>query len=258
MRLTGNLPRQSEAQELAWSAMEVIYDDCDKAAALCRKALSIYPDCADAITMLAEIEPATNAEFVERMREAVAAGRRDLSPKGFKEFKGMFWGFHETRPFMRAMSGLAFALLDLKTVESVDGAIGIFEEVLELNPNDNQGVREPLVGAYLQRKRYNDAAAMFERYPDDGMALAAWMRVLHAFATGAESVAAELLLMARARNPHVEAYLTGRKRRPRHGPSMYSMGDESEAIHCADTLWEAWKKHPKAKKWLKAMCPPKA
>ena len=57
---------------------------------------------------------------------------------------------------------------------------------------------------------------------------------------------------------HVEQYLTGRKRRPRARAEAYSPGDEAEAVYCADMLWEAWKRHPKAKKWLKEGCGAKA
>jgi len=252
MRLAGRMPRRDEAQELMWDAMDHINaGDEQKAARLCRKALEVYPKCTDALTMLAEIEVDTVRDYVERMREAVETGRRDLGPKCFKVDKGHFWGLLETRPFMRAMAQLAFALLDWGTPEHINEAIEIFEEMIELNPNDNQGVRDWLAGCYLQRKRYDDVAALFDRYPEDWLAAPAWARVLHAYVTDGEGRAAELLTEARERNAHVEDYLTGRKRRPRSRPGMYSAGDETEAVYCADMLWEAWKRHPKAKKWLK-------
>jgi tetratricopeptide (TPR) repeat protein len=157
---------------------------------------------------------------------------------------------------MRAMALLAFALLEWGTPERVDEAIEIFEEMLELNPNDNQGVRDWLAGCYLARKRYNDAAALFDRYPDDWLAAPAWAKVLLAYVTANEKRASKLLTEARKRNVHVEEYLTGRKRRPRNRPGMYSPGDETEAAYCADMLWEAWKAHPKARKWLKEASEP--
>jgi tetratricopeptide (TPR) repeat protein len=206
--------------------------------------------------MLAEIESETVRDYVDRMRHAVDAGRRDLGPECFKEAKGHFWGLIETRPFMRAMAMLSDALIGWGTAEAVDESIKIQEEMLELNPNDNQGVRDWLAGCYLARKRYDDAAALFERYPDDRLAAPAWARVLHAYVTGSEKRASEMLTQARERNAHVEEYLTGRKRRPRTRTGAYSPGDEAEAVYCADMLREAWKKHPKAKKWLKEACEP--
>ncbi len=258
MKLVGRMSRRDEAQELMWDAMKVIHDDDRKAATLCRKALDIYPDCTDALTMLAEIETDTVRDFVNAMRRAVEAGRHDLGPKCFKEDIGHFWGLIETRPFMRAMAMLADALIQWGTHEAVDEAIEIHEEMLDLNPNDNQGVRDWLAGLYLARKRYDDATALFGRYPEDWLAAPAWAKVLHGYVTVGEKHAAQELVEARKRNPHVEQYLTGRKRRPRTRAGAYSPGDEAEAVYCADMLWEAWKRHPKAKKWLKEACGVKA
>lgn len=253
MRLTGHLDPREEAQELMWEAMELIHVDEAKAASLCHKALETYSDCADALTMLAQIDTETVRDYVERMRQAVAAGRRDLGPEFFEENKGHFWGLIETRPFMRALAMLSEGLIEWETPEAIDEAISVQEEMLELNPGDNQGVRDWLASCYLARKRYDDAAALFARYPDDWLAAPAWAQVLHAYLAHGEERAREMLAEARERNPHVEQYLTGRKGLPRTRSGTYSPGDESEAVYCAEILAVAWKKHPRAKKWLKEL-----
>ncbi|MEX2670818.1 MAG: tetratricopeptide repeat protein [Phycisphaeraceae bacterium] len=240
------------AQELAWDAMEA--SDEEQMARLCRQALAIYPNCVDALSMLAEVECERVRDYVAAMRRAVEAGRRDLGPEVFEQEKGHFWLAIETRPFMRAMAGLADALLQWGQPEHVDEAIAIYEEMLELNPNDNQGIRYLLPGCYLQRKRYREAAILLDEHGDEGMAALAWARVLLAYAVGNEDEASDLLKEAREQNPYVELYLTGRKRRPRTRTDYYSPGDDTEALVCADALWEAWKKHPKAKRWLKEQC----
>ncbi|MBL8744803.1 MAG: hypothetical protein JNK58_00445 [Phycisphaerae bacterium] len=74
----------------------------------------------DALTMLAEIECERTGEYVDEMRKAVDAGRRVLGAKFFKAYAGAFWGLIETRPLMRAMAQLAFALLDWGKPERVD------------------------------------------------------------------------------------------------------------------------------------------
>lgn len=254
MAKTSKESRRSEAQELMWQAMDAIHEDESRAVKLCREALRIYPDCVDALAMLAEIEASTLKDYVAAIRQAIEAGRRDLGPKYFESEMGYFWGLIETRPLMRAMASLVAALLDWGTGERIEEAIEIQEEMLALNPNDNQGMRDILVACYLKQKRYDDAAALLKRYKDDWMAVSCWSRVLLAFATGAEEKAARVLKDAREQNPHVEQYLTGQKRRPRSRSGMYSPGDDSEAVFCADTLLEAWKAHPKAKQWLKEKC----
>lgn len=248
-------PRR-RAQELAWDAMDHLGGDDEEAARLCREALAIYPDCVDALSMLAEIESRWVKDYVDAMRKAVEAGRRELGSKRFKQYRGHFWHVIQTRPFMRAMAGLARALIDWGTPERIDEAIALQEEMLALNPRDNQGIRDMLVGCYLARNRYDDAARLLKRYEGDWMAVSRWARVLLAFATGYEVEAAGLLADARQQNPHVELYLTGRKRRPRYRLDSYSPGQESEAICCADVLRAAWQAHPNAKRWLKGICLP--
>jgi len=243
-------PRQ-RAQELMWDAMDLLGRDNERAEGLCRQALEIYPDCVDARVMIADLECQFVRDHVAALREAVEAGRRDLGPEYFERERGHFWALIETRPFMRAMAMLARSLMEWGTTECVEEAIVIQEEMLELNPGDNQGVRDILVGCYLQRKRYDDAADLLERYGEERAAIPCWSRVLLAYATGAGEQARALLDEAREQNPHVELYLTGRKRLPRTRSWCYSPGDASEAVFCADAVGPAWKKHPKTKRWLK-------
>lgn len=240
------------AQELAFSAMES--GDVQQITKLCQQALEIYPDCCDAIGLLADVQPMMLKDYVVAKRHAAAAGRRDLGELYIKQNKGHFWSDIDTRPYMRALASLADALLEWGQPKHVDEAITIYEQMLELNPNDNQGVRDMLHASYLQCKRYEEASSLDNRYKEDWMATPCWARVLLAYATGNEDEAATLLDTARQQNPHVELYLTGKKRLPRTLPGMYSPGDENEAVFCADALAVAWKKHPKARQWLKVQC----
>ena len=253
MSATSRTSKRAQAQDLMWEAMEVIADDEQQAASACRRALELYPDCVDALAMLANIETRWLKDFVAAMRSAVDAGRRDLGPKCFKVDKGHFWGLIETRPFMRAMAQLVTALLDWGTPERVEEATTLMEEMLDLNPNDNQGMRDWLGACYVAQRRYDDAEALLLRYPDDWLAAPAWTRVLLVFATDGKERATELLVEARKRNRHVEKYLTGAKRLPRARAGGYSPGDENEAVYCADMLRPVCKAHPKAKNWLKGM-----
>jgi len=244
-------PRQ-QAQELAWQAMD---SDKDEAAKLCHKALAIYPDCVDAIHLLADIESEWQRDFVVGVRKAIAAGRRDLGEKFFEENKGHFWGIIETRPFMRAMGSLAEELAGNEY--RLDEAIAIHEEMLRLNPHDNQGMRYGLLGCYLAKKQYGQAEKLFNLYPDEYSAFFLWGKVLLLFATEGEMKALSALRHARKENPHVEQYFSPRKQRPSVRLEYYSPGNKNEAIVCAQALHSAWKAHSDARKWLVSVCTPK-
>ena len=66
-----------------------------------------------------------------------------------KSFDGLLpWGFIANRPFLRCLHGYGLCLWRL---ERVDEAKQVFERMLWLNPNDNQGARMLL--ADIEAKR---------------------------------------------------------------------------------------------------------
>ncbi len=95
----------AEAQDMMYEAVEVPPPQQVK---LARKALKIWPDCADAYVVLAE-QAETLPQAIELFEQAVAAGQRALGTD-FEDMAGQFWGFIETRPYMRARLGLAHCL----------------------------------------------------------------------------------------------------------------------------------------------------
>lgn len=76
-------------------------------------------------------------QMIDFYRRAVSVGKERLGEE-FGEFRSHFWGFHETRPFMRAKAGLANALI---FAGLTDEAIDHFWDMLDLNKMDNQGIR---------------------------------------------------------------------------------------------------------------------
>jgi len=241
---------RSQAQELAWEAMEHMGGDEARAAQLCRQALDIYPDCVDALHMLADIESQWQRDFIVGVNKAIEAGRRELGEEYFIENKGYFWGLIETRPFMRAMGALAQCLAENEY--SQDRAIVVHEEMLELNPNDNQGIRYGLLGCYLTRKLYRKAQQLLEESPES-TAYMLWGQVLLDWVQSDEA-ALKTLRIARKANPHVEQYFFPRKQRPKGQSETCAFGSIEEAISCAQCLHNAWKAHSAARKWLKQVC----
>jgi hypothetical protein len=80
-----------------------------------------------------------------------------------------------------------------------------------------------------------------------------YTKALAAFAhRGADAHACELLARARELNPHIPAYLTGRKRLPRERPVYTVFGEQSEAIDYASGAGELWAAIPDALAWLES------
>jgi len=241
----GRNDKRAQAQDLAYEAMES--RDPEKAAALAVKAVALDPHCVDALTILAQVASADRNELIENIRVTVQAGERDLGREFFQENRGHFWGLLETRPYMRARAYLAELLL----AEGRSGdATREYEELLGLNPNDNQGLRYPLLGCYLAAGNLAGVRRLFQEYEDEGSAMFTWARVLERYLAHDATGAAAALKDAREANAHVEKYLTGRKPMPAKLPGYYGMGDESEAVICADAIGVAWRQNPQAVDWL--------
>src|SRR5580704_2716010 len=189
-------------------AQDVMYEAWERTTSRSRKALGISPLCADAYVLLAE-EARSIEEARDLYAKGVEAGELALGPRGFKEYAGHFWGFLETRPYMRARAGLASTLLQLG---DVDGALAHYRDMLKLNPNDNQGIRYVLAGCLLRKDDYSALKELLAAH-EDGSAFWLYTQALVAFreSGGSDEQAAALVRDAWSANEHVPAILAGTK-----------------------------------------------
>jgi tetratricopeptide (TPR) repeat protein len=232
-----------EAQDICYEAFDAIGRLRVKRA---REALAVSPDCADAYVLLAESTPAPR-KAMDLFAKGVEAGRRALGEEAFREGVGHFWGFISTRPFMRALMGLAMAQEGL---EDLEGAAQNYRELLRLNPNDNQGVRDLLLPLLILLNKDAEARTLLNRYRGDIGAIRAYSMALLAFRKGGDSPSArQALARARKVNPHVPKRLLAEERVDRRSEA-YSLGSEEEAAYCSDTCRRAWQSTPGALEWL--------
>ncbi len=238
-------PKLRQAQALMYRAWEET--NPARRLSLAHEALATSPDCADAYVLLAEEQADTLARAADTYRQGVEAGERALGPAYFEENRGHFWGLLETRPYMRAREGLANTLWSL---QRRDEAVQHYQALLQLNPDDNQGVRYALLNLLLEVDRGDEAAALLKQYKD-GMAEWRYTGALLEFRQkGAGPAASRRLKAALKCNKFVPRYLTGRKRIPAELPPYYGIGDEAEAIHYAHRYLSHWRRTPGAVEWL--------
>ena len=236
---------EEQAQALIYQAWEARTQR--QAAALARRALEIFPDCADAYNVLAGAEARSAEEARVLYEHGVNAGRRNLGKDFFDEHRGHFWGLIETRPYMRARQGLADCLWALgRKRESLTHC----EALLELNPDDNQGIRHGLLNRYLALGNDIGAARLFRDYAHDASAAFLWSRVLLDLRRGDQVVAQEHLVLAMHGNPHVAGFFVGKWKPPARLPERYSPGDRNEAALYIANFAEAWLASADAMDWL--------
>ena len=235
----------AEAQDLAFDAFDA--SSTGQAVSIAKKALKISPLCADAYGVLARAASNAPDKRIDLYERAVRAAEYSLGPDFTEEYAPHFWGFLETRPYMRARQGLAHALWEEGRVpEAIEHA----QHMIELNPNDNQGIRYLLAGWLAEVADSAGLCALLEAYPDDESPFFTYAAALDAYRSKGKGAAArKAAKKAIESNAHVPGMLAGRTKPPKD-MGYYSPGKPSEAAYVVDGLHFAWHSSPGAVDWL--------
>ncbi|MFA6173155.1 MAG: hypothetical protein WC701_05660 [Kiritimatiellales bacterium] len=218
------------------------------------QALELDPANTDCLLRLLYMFDEDDLEALLFAKQILAVAEKRLGPEQFEEYRGEFWGFLETRPYMRARCSLALRLVKTGRIGE---AIAEHEGMLELCPNDNLGMRYGLLGLYLQEDRIKDVSRLLKQYKGEVKynAVMVWGTVLERFLSGKPDAAAKALAAARKQNGFLEAYLKGHRKLPKKSAGYYSPGSLEEAQMCAELQKPAWDAHPEAVQWLGNVMP---
>ena len=217
--------------EAAWEA-----DTDAKRASAARRALKKDLDNIDGYILLSH-GAKTLAERIALLAEAVRVGDRLWAPL-LDEPEMEWWGFVGTRPYMRALHELALAR---EEAGDTDEAEALYRRLLQLNPNDNQGVRALLIRRLMARGRVGDLRALLKVYKDD-MLLEPVMAELWLALRRKDADMARLGPDIEARNPHVLPALAGEALPddPDASPFGIAMGGPEEAAIYAEDFAAFW------------------
>ncbi|MFM9278574.1 tetratricopeptide repeat protein [Paenibacillus jiagnxiensis] len=211
------------------------------------QAIHMDPEHPDTLLMLSEDAP-TMGESMKLAHSAIESAAKKLGEAFFEENRGYFWGLIETRPFMRAKAAYAH-LLALSG--RLSAACEHYEQLMELNPNDNQGNRYDLLMHYLELERLDDADRLLKSYGDEVACFILYDKlILEYLRNGVTEHLTFLYRLARKENKHVPAYLLSQKRLPADMPYAYSMGSTEEAVTYAISHARIWDRLYGLKDWM--------
>ncbi|PWW03163.1 SEC-C motif-containing protein [Paenibacillus cellulosilyticus] len=231
--------KEEQASELLYAAWNE--PNPHRKMQLAQEALQLDPQSGDAYNILAE-GAASPKEMAYFYKQGMLVEEKRLGQACFKENKGHFWMYPPTRPYMRAKKGYAEICAQL---DKMPEAIQHYRELLELNPNDNQGVRDLLLPAYIETKDWHAAEQLIRQYDEDGSASFKYARVIVEYGINGRSPKLQSLIKtAVEHNPFVPTYLKGKKRLPRTMPDYMGYGDDREAIVYALLNRHLWLTHP--------------
>lgn len=239
-RLTGEVYAEFDA------AVDLLHGgDLRKAIAAFRRLVNRFPEFIDARHHLAiahqALEPEFSPEATHEWAVAVDTGLGALPPEFTLGRDLLEWGWLENRPFLRAYHGYALDTLE----HGFPGeAMAVFQDLLDMNPGDNQGVRGLLVHTYLDRRRPQEALRLCEAYPQDGMASMLYGRVLALLTLARRDDATEALEDAIRISPLVAKELAKKTHRVPRGlePGYVTLGGADEAYYYWSEAGELWKR----------------
>ena len=235
---------KGRSQELVIQAHDVTPA---KGKQLIKQALELDPDNADAYNYLASLETDVDKALAV-YRQAVEAGERSLGEKFMKKNKGHFWGLIETRPYMRAKAGVADCLY---AKNRMNAAVEVYREMIELNPNDNQGVRYLLSTILLGKKDLSDYESFIKKYEGEDSAVWLYNNALYHFKKMGKSAKSDTELMKAYKfNPYVMEFMLGLKELPKEMPQFIGRGDENEAAAYIVDAIHTWGKTNGALDWM--------
>jgi len=242
--LSPSITNQEKANDLMYDAY-----DCPpaKGKKLANDALKLDPENVRALNFLAENEK-TPEGSLKLYQKAMDSGKKQLGESFIKENKGHFWLMLETRPYMNAKLGFAHCL---EALDWKDEAINEYNEILELNPSDNQGVRYMLASLLLLTGKYKLFAELYKKFKDEKSTFWLFNYALYLFATeGASEKANRALILANKENPNVIDFMSQRKQMIKNPGGHYSPGDENEATYYLMDNFRSWMNIENTLDWL--------
>ena len=142
------------------------------------------------------------------------------------------WFVLENRPFLRAYHSLGLEYLDRGDVVR---ALKVFNNILAMNPGDNQGVRALVIDCYFHLDCPDDVMAVCNQFADDGLEQVLYGRPLALLQLGQRDGAKEALQQAITFLPLVARELV----KTRH-PKPKNLREDTVTYGGADQAYFYW------------------
>lgn len=225
-------------------------DHTNSAKKIYKEVIEEFPEFIDAYHHLAILyeEEDKNQLAFKNWLEGYRIGKQAFPPDFIPGRDLLRWGILENRPFLRCTHALGLYFLER---ENFAKALELFEFIISVNPNDNQGIRAILVEIYLKIGDYISVLDICDKYNDDITVELTYGKPYALFKMGDKEKATHLLKKAIQYSPKVAKELL-KKRHPLPKTlfsNRYTIGGDDEAYYYWERngiLWE----EPEAKEWL--------
>ena len=135
-------------------------------------------------------------EKVENFENAIKIASDMINKDG----EVSYWKDETTKPYMIALQDLGNAL---NVNKDYDAAIKVYEQLLSLNPLDNQGIRYKLVNILIERNARKEINELFAKYSTDKSAIWLYSKVLYYYKNKNMFMAKDALKQALNSNKYI-------------------------------------------------------
>lgn len=247
-------PRMEDIQDKLDDVIERIPHSPTKAEKTLLRVIQSAPYAFDAYSNLAYIlwEWRQTADAIALLKGGLDRAN-EIFPHDFTLGRSRLpWGITDNRPFLRMYASLGVRYHDAGDLTS---AKKIFEDLLEMNPDDNQGMRELLCACYFGLGDVKSVLELCRRYEDDTTTPAiAFGRVLALLGSDRTDEAKGALFTAAKYGSNVATEITKRKHEPVRARDLgyyVVRGSAQEARLYWKDFGRYWKATPGAVKFVR-------
>lgn len=162
----------------------------------------------------------------------------------FADHNKLEWGWQENRPFLNCYADLGLYYLEYNFLEN---AQKILENILTMNPNDNQGIRDHLLNCYLKQEYLEEALNLCNKFNDDILPSTNYGKAFILYKLGRLKEAETQFISAMEYSPRVAKELLKTKHiKPKNygkGPGIL-VGGQEEAYDYWLSYGHFWKSTP--------------
>jgi len=199
--------------------------------------------------MMSFVMTESNAVVDQTIEAMITAFEKQYTDEYLIQHKGHLWLDNEARPYMTLRARRAQLNFERGDLSS---AIDELQRLLELNSNDNQANRYTLANYLILEKRWAELDSLLTQYDEQSIFMLASRALMIFSQKGDCSESRSVKKVLKKANKHLEKYLTGQAKVPKHQPEMYAPGDKTEVfIYLSIAGKETWRSVDGALFWLR-------
>lgn len=188
-------------------------------------------------------------EAIENMKLAVMHAKSKV-PKhvfDFQRVNGTMWSDKNARVYLAVKGQLGYLY---EVAADYDNAINTYKEILKMDTNDNQDIKDKLIPLLILNDKNDQAYKYIRKYENCNSAAMLYNKALYYFVEDDKFKAKLFIRKAMEANKYVPEYLIGIKHIGMPIKNQFEAGSEDEAKYYVNDAMMAWIGEKKRFFWI--------